>query len=81
MTNQIDDDKFYHLTEVIRDRLVPFWRNYNTANRMMWEDKAKRASERTLNAKVIGEGRGRIILIKGVNLKKFIEYETTNRAK
>jgi len=68
----IENDKYYSLSEVVRLQVVPGIKSYPTLHNEVLRDNAKPASKRTLDALIIGEGRGRTIRIKGSNLKKYI---------
>jgi len=70
---KIEPERVYSLTELVRKGLIPPIKSYPTANRAVLEDRVKPEAERTLNAQIIGEGRGRTIRIEGRNLIKYLQ--------
>ena len=73
MAEKIIDDKDYSLAEIISAKLTSI-KSYQTLLKRVLEDQAKVKKERTLNANIVGYGRGkRCIWVRGSNLKKFIK--------
>lgn len=69
---EIQADKMYSLTEVVKDRLLPKKMSYYVLRNIVMDDSALPENKRTINALKVGEGRGRKYFIKGENLLKFI---------
>lgn len=76
----IENDRVYSLSEIVRLKLVPDIKSYPTLHAEVLRDAAKPVKERVLNATIIGEGRARVIRIKGANLAAYVE-ERLNRNK
>ena len=68
---QIDTEKVYSLSEIAKLKLVPGIKSYQTLHAEVLRDAAKPQKQRTLDATIIGEGRARVIRIKGENIIKY----------
>ena len=74
----IELNKTYSLNEIVRKKLIPFIKSYQTAKTAVLEDAAKPKKDQLLKAQIIGEGRARTIRIKGADLQSFIEAKQHN---
>ena len=70
---QIELTKDYSLSEIVKKQLVPGIKSYPTLHNEVLRDAAKPATQRVLDATIIGEGRARVIRIKGKNLKAYVD--------
>lgn len=70
---QIEPKKVYSLSEIIRLKLVPGIKSYPTLHNEVLRDAAKPATQRVLDATILGEGRARVIRITGKNLQNYVD--------
>lgn len=76
---QIQKDKVYSLSEIVRLGLVPDIKSYPTLHAEVLRDAAKPPRQRVLDAMIIGDGRARVIRIKGENLEAYLAQRLTNK--
>lgn len=69
---QIDTERTYSLSEIVKLGLVPGIKSYPTLHAEVLRDAAKPPKQRVLDATIIGEGRARVIRIKGENLQNYV---------
>jgi hypothetical protein len=70
---EINPDKLYSLTEVVRSGLIPPIKSYPTAYRIVLEELAMPEKDRLIKADIIGEGHARTIRIEGKNLINYLQ--------
>ena len=70
---QIEIEKIYSLSEIVKKQLVPGIKSYPTLHGEVLRDAAKPQKQRILDATIIGEGRARVIRIEGKNLKAYVD--------
>lgn len=76
---QIEKNKVYSLTEIVKKGLVPDIKSYPTLHAEVLRDAAKPARERVLKATIIGEGRARVIRILGADLAAYVKARASNK--
>lgn len=76
---QIDNNKVYSLSEIIRLQLVPGIKSYPTLHAEVLRDAARPPKQRVLDATILGEGKARVIRVKGENLKAYIAGRITSK--
>ena len=66
-------DKEYHLSEIVKQGLLPNAKTYHTARKIVLEEFMMPKSKRILKATIYGNGNRRAIKILGKNLAEYIK--------
>lgn len=72
-TTTIEKNRIYSLSEIVRLQLVPGIKSYPTLHAEVLRDAAKPPKQRVLDAMIMGEGKARVIRIKGENLAHYVK--------
>lgn len=76
---QIDPNKVYSLSEIVKKQLVPGIKSYPTLHSEVLRDAAKPPKQRVLDATIIGDGRARVIRIEGSKLQTYVDQRAKQK--
>lgn len=78
---EIQQNKWYSLAEMVENKLFPWIKSYQAYRNIILGDKMLPKNQRKLDAVILGEGRAKIIRIKGSNIISYLANhdETNNR--